>query len=334
MLTVAALALTAVAVVAIPRAVSPWHGRAASPRLLAATHLVSLAGLALLPAAVAVCAGLGLISAVGRAHGLTSGCGTAAGGWALLPAGLALLTLGPLGWHTVRVLQAARGTELNGVALLVARPRRSPSGDLIWVLPSAEPAAHAGGLRRPRAVITSGLLDLLEPAEQQAVCEHEAAHVRLGHPRILLAGAAVARAYGFLPPVRDAWSGLRRELEAAADDEAVKAVGDAPVISALAKAALARSALPEAAAGFGDPGMLRYRLARLQDPHRPSHGLNSLVTVAGLALAATFAWSACVVATGEPGAAGVAVCLATLAAAGLRPLWPAAVWRLRRPARR
>jgi Zn-dependent protease with chaperone function len=334
MLTVTALVLAAVAVVALPRVISPVHRRAVSPRLLAGTHLVSLAGLALLSAGVAVCAGLGLISAVVRAHGLTSGCGPGAGGWALLPAGLALLTLGPLGWHTVRVLQAAHGTELNGLALLAARPRSSLSGDLIWVLPSAEPAAHAGGLRHPRAVITSGLLNLLDPAEQQAVCEHEAAHVRLGHPRLLLAGAAIARAYGFLPPVRDAWSGLRRELEAAADDEAVKAVGRAPVISALAKAALAGSVLPEAAAGFGDPGMLRYRLARLQDPHRPSRGLNSLVTAAGLTLAVTFAWSACVLATGGPGPAGVAACLATLAAAGLRPLWPAAAWHLRKPPRR
>lgn len=327
MITAAALALAVAAVAVVPRIVCRGRAGAVSPRLLAALHMVSLAGLALLPAGEVVCAGLGLARPAAGTVGLAAHCGPGAGAGLWLPVGLSLAALAPLAWQAARVLPAARRTELDGIALAAAHPRRLHGGGVVWVLPSAEPAAYACGLRRPRAVVTSGLLALLGPAEQQAVCEHENAHVRLGHPRLLLAGAVVARAYGFLPPVRHAWSGLRRELEAAADDEAVRAVGTGPVLSALARAALARSAAPGAAAAFGDPQHLRYRIARLQEPHPASRGASALVTAGGLALITAFTWSACGLATGTATAAGIAACAAALAATGLRPVWPSSAER-------
>jgi len=326
-ITVLALALAAAAVAAVPRVITSGRMAAASPRLLAATHLVALTGLALLPAGGVVCAGLGLAAVTGHAPGPVSGCGSAGGGW-LLPGGLALATLAPLGWQAARIVASARRTELAGMALAGARPHRLPGGRVVWVLPSAEPAAHVMGMRHPKAVVTSGLLALLDPAEQRAVCEHEAAHLRLGHPRLLLLGAVVARAYRFLPPVRRAWSGLRRELEAAADDEAVRAVGTAPVLSALARVTLAlatgSAAAPGAVAGFddADPGHLRYRLARLQQPRPARRGVCALVAVGGLTLAAAFTWSACGLAAGTTTWAGLAACGAAFAATALRPMWP------------
>jgi Zn-dependent protease with chaperone function len=330
---VLALALTAAALAAVPRVLT--SGRlAAPPRLLAATHLVALAGLALLPAGGVVCAGLGLAAVAGHRLGPLAGCGSLAGGggWLLLPGGLAFAALAPLGWQAARILVAARRTELTGVALAGARPRHLPGGRVVWVLPSAEPAAHVVGARHPKAVVTSGLLALLDPAEQRAVCEHEDAHLRLGHPRLLLAGAAVARAYGFLPPVRRAWSGLRRELEAAADDEAARATGTGPVASALARVTLAQAAgtgtapgtAPGAVTGFGDadPGHLRYRLARLRQPHPARRGVCALVAAGGLTLATALTWSACGLATGTITWAGLAACAAALAAIALRPMWP------------
>src|SRR5712664_3007742 len=112
--------------------------------------------------------------------------------------------------------------------------------------PSGQVAAYCGGLRRPQPVVTTALLGLLGPAEQDAVLAHEAAHIRLGHPRILLAGAVIGRSYRWLPPARLAWDRLRRDIEAAADDEAAAAAGTGPLLSALAKVALA--ATPPAAA--------------------------------------------------------------------------------------
>jgi Zn-dependent protease with chaperone function len=321
-LSVAAVAVAAAAM--IPRLPCCRRAGAVPPRLLAALHMVSLAGLPLLPAAGAVCAGLGLALPSPRAAAAAAHCGSGPGAGLWLPAGLSLAALAPLAWQAARVLPAARRAELAGMALAAARPRRLPGGGLVWVLPSPDPAAYACGLRRPRAVVTTGLLDLLDPAEQRAACEHEYAHVRLGHPRLLLLGAVVARAYGFLPPVRHAWSGLRRELEAAADDEAVRAVGAGPVLSALARAALARSAAPGMAAAFGDPQHLRYRIARLREPRPASRGASALAAAGGLALVSAFTWSACGLAAGAVTAAGFAVCAAALAAAALRPVWPAA----------
>jgi hypothetical protein len=124
-------------------------------------------------------------------------------------------------------------------------------------------------------VVSTGLLALLTPAEQEAVLHHEAAHIRLGHPRILLLGAVIARSYRWLPPARLAWTRLRRDLEAAADDEAAAAVGTAPLLSALAKVALAAAASPAPGSGdpaglaFAEPGDLRYRIRRLQQPQAP-----------------------------------------------------------------
>jgi hypothetical protein len=131
-----------------------------------------------------------------------------------------------------------------------------PGGVTAWVVPSGQVAAYCGGLRRPRPVVTTGLLGLLTPAEQEPVLAHEAAHIRLGHPRILLAGAVVGRSYRWLPPARLAWDRLRRDIEAAADDEAAAAAEAGPLLSALAKVALAtapQTASTPARASFADP---------------------------------------------------------------------------------
>jgi hypothetical protein len=114
------------------------------------------------------------------------------------------------------------------------------------VVPSGQVAAWCGGLRRPQVVVTTGLLGLLSPAEQRAVLAHEAAHVRLGHPPILLFGAVIGRSYRRLPPARLAWDRLRRDIEAAGDDQAAAAAaaGTGPLLSALAKVALAAAPRP------------------------------------------------------------------------------------------
>jgi Zn-dependent protease with chaperone function len=325
MITLISPAAAAAALAALPWLVS--HGRplAVPPRLLAAVHMVTLTGLALLPGGVAVCAGLGLARPATGLPALAARCGLGQGTAPpamLLAAGLAMATLVPVAWQVARLLRAASRTELDGAALAGARRWPLPGGEVVWVLPSAELAACACGLRRPRAMVTSGLLSLLGPAEQRAVAEHEAAHVRLGHPRLLLLGAAVARAYAVLPPARQAWSGLRRELEAAADEEAARAAGTAPLLSALARVALARAVTPGAGAAFGDPAHLRYRIARLQRPRSACSGACAAVAAGTAALIAILAWAACGLASGTATAGGLAVCAVALTVAGLQPVCP------------
>lgn len=189
-------------------------------------------------------------------------------------------------------------------------------------MPSRQLAAHCAGLRRPRAVISTGLLDLLTPAEQDAVLAHELAHVRLGHPRILLLGAVTARAYRWLPPARLAWTRLRRDLEAAADDEAAAAAGTVPLLSALATAAApSPGAGTPAPAAFADPDDLRYRIRRLQQRVPPAAGATLILRLAGVLLTAALAWAACQgLHAGAPWPALIP-CLAAFGYLGWRPIW-------------
>lgn len=294
-----------------------------SPRVAAGGHLVSLLGWGLLAVVWLGCAGASIGSWLAGIPATGGGCllGLARGQWLLLGYLPATATLGLLVWHAVRLALAARRAELRGVALAGSVRRAVSGGAAVWVVPSARPAAYAGGVWRPRAVITSGLLAPLEDGERQAVCEHEGAHIRLGHPRVLVVGGAVAAAFGWLPPVRRAWDGLRRELEAAADDEAARVVGRATVISALAHVVLAGVSVDGGSAAFGELEHLRWRITRLEEPH-PVRAKSTLVAGSSVALAAAvMAWTACVLAGGHPTVVAVGFCVAVLAAAALRPVW-------------
>ncbi|MHB1504457.1 MAG: M56 family metallopeptidase [Acidimicrobiales bacterium] len=310
-------------------AVVPWVvlarriGGAASPRLLATAHLVVLLGWGALPAAFFWCLGQGLAGISSVASGsLCHGClGLPGGGWRLAAYGLASAALAPLAWQSWRVAASVRRAELVGLVEHRADQRRQASGGTVWVLPSEDPAAYALGVLRPRAVVTTGLLSILDPLESQAVCEHEAAHVRFGHPRLLLVGAIIARSYGFLSPVRRSWDALGRELEAAADDEAVRIVGTGPLLSALARVGLAQL---DAAASFGDPAHIRYRIRRLEGPRHASLRANATVTALAGMLTAVLAWSLCSFLARSPEPAGMVGCALLAGAVGLRPVW---AWR-------
>jgi len=297
-----------------------------SPRVAAGAYLVSLTGWALLPAVWLACAGSALGSWIGGIRSVGGEClfGIDHTQWQLLGYLPAAALLGVLAWHGVRHAASARRAEMRGVAL-AGSVQRPTSAGTVWVLPSDVPVAFAAGLWRCRAVVSSGLLAPLERDERDAVCEHEAAHVRLGHPRLLLVCGAVAAAYGRFPPVRQAWDGLRRELEAAADDEACRLVGRAALLSALVKVALSvgRNA-PGVAAGFGGAEHLRWRIARLEHPATPQTWPTALVGIAAVFAASAMAFVTCTLAGAPANAIGVLSCLGVVASFALRPAW---TWR-------
>lgn len=299
-------------------------GKGVSPRLAAVAHLVSLLGWGLLPAVWLGCMGARIGSWLAGIPGPEGGCllGLQRGQWLLLGYLPAAVVLAVLVGYGVRLAVAARRAELRGLALAGSARRATSGGAAVWVVPSQRPAAYAGGLWRARAVVTAGLLAPLDEFERQAVCEHEGAHVRLGHPRLLIAGGAVAAAYGRFPPVHRAWDGLRRELEAAADDEAARVVGSGTVISALVRVALAGT--PAASGGtvaFGGVEHLRYRIARLEQPRQLRAGSTALVGSWAAGMAAVMVWAMCLLAGGHTTVAGVTLCVTVLAAAGMRPMW-------------
>src|SRR5215469_538387 len=181
----------------------------AAPRLAASAAILTLAGIGLMPPLLLACAAAALGTAAGRGgHTVAGVCVLASR--PIGPGQLVLYRLAAaLAAHTIflaaAALRAARRAELRGLTLGAAAPRRLADGGTAWIVPAEQPIAHCAGLNRPRAVVSTGLLGLLTPAEQEAVLSHEVAHIRLGHPRILLLGAVIARSYRWLP--RPAWPG-------------------------------------------------------------------------------------------------------------------------------
>jgi Zn-dependent protease with chaperone function len=303
----------------------------AAPRLGAAVELLALAAIGLMPPLLLACAAASWSSSSGSGgHTFAGVCIIAAGpiGWGQLALyAVATGLVGRLAVLAGSAVRAARRTELAGAALLAATLRHLPDGTTAWVVPSERPAAYCAGIRHPRAMVTTGLLQRLDPAEQEAVLRHETAHLRLGHPRLLLFGAVVERSYRWLPPARLAWRRLRRELEAAADDAVVAAVGEGPLLRALAKVALAAG--PRSAATFADPEDLRYRIRRLQgSPRRPARASVALGLV-GAALTATLAAATCEALHADVAWASVVPCIVGFGYLGWRPTWAAfpAGWR-------
>lgn len=295
----------------------------AAPRIGATVEILALLALGLLPPVLLACAAATLGTASGSSGKEMVGLCVLASGpigpIQLALYGLAVLLVARTGFLAARAIRATRRAELRGAALDGARPRRLRNGTTAWVVPSDRLAAYAGGFGHPRAVVSSGLLALLAPDEQEAVLAHEVAHVRLGHPRLFLLGGVLARSYAWLPPARLVWRRLRRELEAAADDEAVAAVGTAHLLSALAKVVLAD--VRPAGLGFAEPEDLRYRIARLQVPHRPRTRSTLLLGLAGALVAASLSWITCQALHADASWSSLFPCLAGLGYLGWRPTW-------------
>lgn len=329
-LSLAALG-AALAFVLVPLAAHNGLPRRGSPRIRAALHLVVLLGWAVLPVAALACLGQGLAATVAHlvgepTAGTQAACpaGPLGTPWQLAGLGLGALGVVPLVRHGSRTLTSARRLEhhLGDCPPGSFRRLAARAGGEVLLVESDERLALAGGLAHPKALVSTGLLAGLGEQERQAVVEHEAAHLRLGHPRALLLGGIVAGAWGAVPPVRLAWSRLRAELEAAADDEAAAVVGVAAVRSALARVGLA--SLSATAAGFGDPEHLRWRIRRLEARQPKAPIPVSAALLAGLgALVVALAWSSCALVAGTAALGGLAGCGAVVAAVASRPLWEA-----------
>jgi Zn-dependent protease with chaperone function len=312
-----------VGVICLALAVARPPATTRAPRLGATVELLTLAAIGLMPPLLLVCAAATWGSASGSSLRMADGMCVVANG-PIAPAQIALYGLaGALIGRTAvlasRTVRASQRAEISGLALCRATPRALPSGEIAWIVPSGRLAAYSGGVRRPQAVVSTGLLDLLGPAEQEAVLRHEVAHLRLGHPRIVVVGAVVAQVYRWLPPVRMAWTRLRRELEAAADDEVVAAMGADALLRALAKVALAQP--PSATVGFAETRDLRYRIQRLQDPHPCRARVGIVLGAAGAALVTSLAAATCQALHAGTAASSYLLCLAGFGYLGWRPTW-------------
>jgi Zn-dependent protease with chaperone function len=313
-----------------------WTERA-SCRLVATSELVILLGWAVMPVMVSFCFGEAIASWTGASRMAGGPCwfGMDASSWRVLGDVLAFMALVPLTVSLWRLGLSARRSELTGPLARVVGVFQTPSGGKAFVLPTSEVAAYAGGVLRPRAIVTKGLMDPLSHEEKEAVCEHELAHIRLGHPRVLLLATAIYRTYRFLPPVQWAYEGLRRAMEVSADEEAAKWVGTSSLISALARVAiiqagdfLARSvdSLPWMAseARFGDKDHIRYRLRQLRSSaSRPSRLANVGLASVIAGSVAILTLSSCTFFDPSFGLSSLLACTILALAVACRPAWEA-----------
>lgn len=251
-------------------AVLPWIianglGNRTSPKVLASMYLLALIGLAFLPIGWLACLASGIGYGLSQQSALSITCSVTGGGfnvWRIFVEFLSSLLFVRLIWVGIRAARA--NSQLNMQLRESSSVSRVfvPSDARVVILPSEVPVAFAVGILRPRVIITTGLLELLEPTERRAVVEHELAHLRLGHTRVLFFTSIIAFSYSWLPPVQWAMGGLRREFEASADDQAAAVCGSKPLLLALAKVGIYASNW--AVASFADSDTLRYRIKRLE----------------------------------------------------------------------
>ena len=229
-----------------------------------ATWLLAAAALAL---AVLSCAALGILAAAGVVRlpsaawaGHWSGPVVRAGdrvSWA--EAGLAALLLGGAAWAGARMLCR----RVRALAAAAFEAACLPGLDQVVVLEDAVPDAYALPGLPGRIVVSTGMLDALDPAECEAMLAHERAHLT-GHHYAFLAVAQLAAAAN--PLLRPLATATGYSVERWADERAAAVCGSRhQVARAIGRAALAprpapaRRRLPAAALGL--LGRRRDRLA-------------------------------------------------------------------------
>nr|WSW70947.1 M56 family metallopeptidase [Streptomyces sp. NBC_00995] len=225
--------LVPLVVVPVARRLADALAPARAALLLAATG----AGLALCTVfalALLVVAGAGRLSAVAAAGKFVHPLTAAAPGTAVPLAAAALALLAGCAAAVTHTARCHWG-QLHRPA----RPGRG-DGEELAVVRDGRPDAYAlpGRPGSPgRIVVTTGMLQALDPAEREALLAHERAHLAGRHHLYLAAAELSARCH---PALRALRAPLAYALERCADESAAQAVGDRRVAArAIGRAALA-----------------------------------------------------------------------------------------------
>lgn len=223
LLALAALLLGAVAValavpVPIALARAAWPTRAPARALLLWQAIALAGGMSMIGSLVAL--GLAVIPFHAVAGGMVLGAALALTGYLL-------------GHLAVTVVRIARMRRRHRVLLdLLTAPHPTRPGTV--VLDQAAPVAYClpRGLR-PITVLSSGLLDRLDPAELAAVIAHERAHVEQRHDILLVAFRAWHSALPWFPIAARAAEEVAVLVELLADDRARRTTDDVVLARAI-----------------------------------------------------------------------------------------------------
>jgi len=207
---------------------------------------------------------------------------------------VALLMGGALraSWRTARQLRRTRRFVARCRAVPGARAprlaraaRRAGMAGRCDLVVDARPLAFCHGLRRPRVVVSTGLLALLEGRELEAVLRHEAYHALSRDPLRLVVADFLASACFFLPLLSLLRDHHAVAAELAADRHAVRGMGAERNLAAALCKLLFVPTQPLPAAAIGATAALALRVDALLGeeirPHPPVHPGVLLGTVAG-----------------------------------------------------
>jgi hypothetical protein len=181
-------------------------------------------------------------------------------------------------------LERVRRRHRKLLDLVAVREPAAPGAD---VLDHPLPFAYCVPGRRPRVVISTGALRVLDDQQVRAVLAHEWAHARWRHDLVLLPFAAFER----LPPrlgvpLRAATEAVSTLIEMCADDQARRKACPRSLASALVRLSTAGPGLT-GTLGIDD-GATAARLVRLLAPRPPlARPAKVLVVAAGATLVST-----------------------------------------------
>ena len=149
----------------------------------------------------------------------------------------------------------------------------------------AQPAAYCVAGPHPTVILTTAVLQALNPDQVDAVLAHERAHLASHHHRLLAIARIGRQVLPFLPLMRDADTQITRLVEMHADDAATAGRDTGPLATALVVLAAAAGPAPGLAAATTDAVQ---RIQRLLRPAEPLSRLRRQLLGAGAAvLAAT-----------------------------------------------
>jgi Zn-dependent protease with chaperone function len=133
-------------------------------------------------------------------------------------------------------------------------------------------------------ILTTGAMQVLDPAQLDAVLAHERAHLTSHHHRMIAMARIGRQVLPFLPLMRDAEAQVARLAEMHADDAAIRASDPRSLATALVVLATAGNPAPALAAAATDAVQRVHRLLGPAEPLGRTRRQLLRTTAAALAL--------------------------------------------------
>jgi Zn-dependent protease with chaperone function len=218
--------------------------------------------------------------------------------------------------------EIARLTASRGLApepRLAATAARAGLEGRVTVVDDDEAFSFVYGVRRPRVVVSRGMLGALSQPELAAVLEHERYHVAQLDPLRAALAQALCAGFFFLPVLAALAARYMTARELAADERAAASHGAGALAGALLKSASAQARGPTSGTvPLAAPATLEARVLRLEGANEPRLSRPSLSEL-GLSLVGVgvFLGAFLLALCGLAGAAAVGHALAPLSVGGL-----------------